>query len=99
MTGFELGQPFWFHTTVGSPTEEINLYLGGDGETVLKKILACCAIMVMPAAGMDEVLRSLSDAVDYYVTAPTGLLRERTETSRPARAVRKEDRPGLVLAG
>ena len=95
----ELGQPVWFHTTVGSPTEEINLYFGGNGETAFKKMLACLVIMAMPPAGMDEVLRSLSDAFDYYAAAPAGLLPERTQTSKPARALRKENRPGLILAG
>ncbi len=92
--GIQFTEPAWFQGTVGSPTESFSFVISGDGENIVKRILSCIIISMMPLEGVDEAYTSLRSMLGFYLepVAPQALPEvQRGGSGRVASVTRRPD--------
>lgn len=88
----------FFHATVNSAGQEIAFWFEGREEDILKRLIGCAMIAIMPEEGVEEALLSLRDIWDFRTQTSYQMLPGPLQTQRSTgRVVRTSQRPELVI--
>jgi hypothetical protein len=89
-----------FTATVSSPREElISLHLQGGELGILKRVLCCFLVMVMPEKGVDETFDWLREATNFYQKQQQQIAGLHTPTLTAIGTVASvAERPALIIS-
>ncbi len=88
------------HTTVNTARgTELSFWAEGDEEELLKRVLGCAMMVIMPREGIDEALMSLKEIFEFRAQTHYRILPLPEKAARgKGKLARASKRPDLVIS-